>query len=258
MPTKSVMDRQKSGAFVAEAARTHSDRVVGGVQELFATHLRPGETMPDVALLFALTERALGASIADVVQADEAHERETADDQGVRTRRDETSGRLYTTLAELRELAVLLFGKDAAARFGLAGPTPREPIALSRRAADVSVALGGDVPAPKVMGATFEPGPWRTRLDEERRALDAALADVTREQREAEGKLTRRDEAIARHDERFSRVATFLSGALRLAGDAELARRVRPSTRRPGQVEGDAEGADADVTPVLGKIPPSP
>jgi hypothetical protein len=48
-----------------------------------------------------------------------------------------------------------------------------------------------------------------------------------------------------RHDEAFSGGATTLMGLLRLAGKAELAAKVRPSSRRPGQTASEA----GDETP---------
>lgn len=74
-------------------------------------------------------------------------------------------------------------------------------------------------------------------------ALDAAVADVTREAREAQVTQAAKVSAIAAHDTLFASVANVAEGLLTLVGENDLARRVRPSARRPGVTASD-EGSD--------------
>jgi hypothetical protein len=236
MPTKQVVDRQKSAEAVIAAGETHKERVVGRLKEALEPQLRRGEKLPDAALLVELVTRALGAASAAMVAADEAHQRELADDAGPRAARDQAAEALYRELVELREIATGLLGGAAAATLGLSGDTPRDPVALGRFAGEVIAALKGkSLPPSRVRGAAFAASEWVASLEKSRAALTDAVGAVAREGREAEGTLTRRDQAVAAYDERFGGAASFLGGLFKLAGEGELADRFRPSARRPGR-----------------------
>ena len=59
----------------------------------------------------------------------------------------------------------------------------------------------------------------------------------------AQATLAKKNQAVEEYDRVFTGVATSLSGLFTLAGERELAEKVRPSTRRPGQtVEQVADG----------------
>ncbi|MEM9463383.1 MAG: hypothetical protein AAGF11_55085 [Myxococcota bacterium] len=75
-------------------------------------------------------------------------------------------------------------------------------------------------------------------------ALSSALADVAREVREAEATLVAKNRALDEYDRTFGDVATLVSALLRIGGEVELAARVKPSTRRPGQTLEVAERAE--------------
>jgi hypothetical protein len=81
----------------------------------------------------------------------------------------------------------------------------------------------------------------RQRLSTEGRAtLDAAIKDVAREVNEAQATLDEKNRAMASYDELFGSGATTVTGLLRMAGKADLAAKVKPSTRRSGQTASDA------------------
>jgi hypothetical protein len=68
-----------------------------------------------------------------------------------------------------------------------------------------------------------------------------ARAALATELRESEATQTAKDKAIVAYDRTFSRVATLAGALLEIAGESELAKRVRPSTRRPGRTVEDAD-----------------
>ncbi len=246
MSSKQVTDREKSAEAVSAAGTTHADSIHQALSALFQAHLAPGETMPDFALMCRLFSRSLADTKAGMVKADEAHIAELGDDAPVREARDEIAAKLYSEIVDLREVLIGLFGVKTANAI-ISGGTPRDPVVLSRFAKDVADKLSQvQLPAPRVKGAKLDKQAIAISLLTQKTELDARLSDVARELREAQATQVAKDRAIGAYDELFAQVASALSGFLRLAGDAELAARVRPSTRRPGQT---AEPSEVDDEP---------
>ncbi|WP_437968335.1 hypothetical protein WMF04_03110 [Sorangium sp. So ce260] len=244
MPSKLVIDRQKSADAVIAAGETHADRIAAELEALLAPYLRKGEKMPDVSLLAHLVTRALADARDRMVAADEAHLEERADDGPPREGRDEVASELYNELTDLREWLTGLYGAAALERFAFTGATPREPVQLERFSGDVARALSGkELPKPRRKGVRWDPDETVLRMEGLRDALLSHLKDVAREAREAEATLIAKTTAISAYDERFSRAAAFLGGLFRLTGHAELASRVRPSSRRPGQIDTETTSA---------------
>src|SRR4029079_1607714 len=102
------------------------------------------------------------------------------------------------------------------------------------------------LPKPRHKGVKWDPAETIAKLETLRTELKSHLKDVAREVHQAQATLRAKVDAIAAYDEQFSRVATFLVGLFRLAGETALAERVRPSSRRPGQTEADASGGSGD------------
>jgi hypothetical protein len=238
MPSKQVVDRQKSARAVIAAGETHAPKIAAELEALLAPHLHQGEQLPDIKLLAALVARSLAASTDQIIAADEAHLSELADDGAPRAARDETAAALYTTLVELREWLTALFGAAAVRALGFSSDTPRDPVALARFAGEIAGALTtAKLPKPKRPGVTWDAAAAAAEIIAARDTLNAHLGDVAREIREAQATVSAKNAALASYDERFTRAAGFYSGLFRLAGETELADRVRPSRRRPGTIE---------------------
>lgn len=243
--SKGVIRRERSTQQVKQAAEVHAAAAGEGLATLFAPLVQPGEQMPDWRYVLVLLARALDTTLAALVAADAAHHAELADDREPRNRRDDATERLYTVLVEIRTLVTALLGTKAAEQAGFSGATPQDPRAMSTLAAAVDARLA-DVVArfPGRRGLTLDAAELRADLAEPRATLDAALADVAREAREADATQASKTAALAAHDERFGTVAGLVAGLLALAGRPELAARVRPSSRKAGRTEAEADEAD--------------
>jgi hypothetical protein len=250
MPSKQVTDRQKSGSSVVAAGEAHADRVATELDAVLSPYLRKGEKIPNLALFMHLVTRALADARDAMVAADEAHQAELADDAAPREARDEAATALYAEITDLREWLTGLYGAAATKRLGFSDITPRDPVALERFAGEITGALGSQpLPKPRRKGVRWAPAETIQQIDALRASLRQHLKDVAREAREAEATVIAKSAAMAAYDERFSRVATCLAGVFRLAGPVDLAARVRPSARRPGQTEADASSdAGSDAT----------
>lgn len=249
MPSKLVTDRKKSADAVAAAAETHADRVAQAVTATLSPFLAKGEKMPDVGGLTTLLGRWLASSASGMMAADEAHVHELSDDAPVRERRDEAHETLYAELVELREWMTGLFGSRAVRSLGFAADTPRDPAVLVQFAAEVSRSLREkSFPAPKRQGVSWSPSKEAGKIDDLREKLQKAIAEVAREVREAQGTLASKNAALAAYDDAFARASESLEGLFTLAGETELAARVRPSSRRPGQTEELAPPAESGAS----------
>lgn len=240
MPSKEVTDREKSAAAVVQAVETHAEAVERALQDREASFLAKGEKPPQVALLLRLEGRRLAAASDALVAADRAHEQELSDDDAPRLRRDAAARELYNACVDARDAVAAVLGDAALAPAGMAKPATIEPLALKgwaetviARLRDPDVAL----PAPRRKSSKLDRAALASELDALLPLLVAALADVTREKREAEASFVAKQRAIEAYDVTFSEVATLASATFRAAGLAELASRVRPSSRRPGRIE---------------------
>lgn len=247
MPSKQISDRQKVALAVRMAGLTHANRIARRLEPRLRAVLQGTELMPDVGLLTVLAVRALDEVRLDLVQKDEAHERELDDDDGPRNLRDRLAGELYDATVELREILTGVYGQAGAEAVGLSGLTPRDPVLLGQF---VHQAVGGfadaTLPPSRIPGVSVQLAPWAERLGGLHKALSGAVADVAREGREAEAALVDKWAAMETFDAVYTETATFLSALLALAGEEELAKRVRP--RRADRAA--AEVADVPTTEV--------
>lgn len=156
---------------------------------------------------------------------------------------------LSDKLVELREVIVGVYG-SATAGAVFPGPTPQDPVVLARFAGEVATQIERvKLPAPRIKGAKLDLAETAADLRDLRANLDAKLKDVAREIREAQTTLDGKTHALAAYDELFGGGATTMTGLLRMAGKADLAAKVKPSTRRPGQTAGDAGDPGAAAPP---------
>lgn len=238
MPSKQVVDRQKEAQAVIAAGTTHAPAIVEGLTALLAPVLQRGEKLPDLELLLKLALRVLEGAQRDLVDADEAYQRELLDDAEPRQRRDESAAALREQLMAVRDLLEGIFGEAMARRSGFTAETPEEPVLLSRFARQVSGSIqAGTLPKPRLPGLKINPTELSAELDARRARLDQALADVTRESKEAQAGLSARDAATASFDTLYQGVANLVVGLLRLAGKPDLAARVRLTWRRSGPAD---------------------
>ena len=137
---------------------------------------------------------------------------------------------------ELREIATPVYGLDYVKKLGFDGPTPTDPLAVCRLGAQVLENLKTvEAPEPKRRGITLDLSQFTSPLADEVAGLDAALSKMAGEKTKAVTTMVNKHESMEQFDRTFSAAANLISTLLKVAGETELARRVRPSTRKPGQ-----------------------
>jgi len=238
MASKAVTDRQKSARSVTAAAHTHANEVGSRVTAILSPHLRPDEEMPDVSLLLRLVGRLIATENEALVRADAAHERELADDAAPRRARDEAVEKVRRILVDLRAAVETTCGMSGLPRIHLAEAVPTDPSVLATIGRTVLDALKDEsvrFPAARRRGLSLDRSAFAEELELELPPLEKALAAVAREAREAEATLRQKRAAMEANDRAFSRGAAVLSATFALAELDELAKRVKPSARHPGE-----------------------
>jgi hypothetical protein len=239
--SKMVVDRQKSSESVQAALNTFKGAMVSGIGSVLGA-----DVVPAAELLLDRAALRLKETTAAMVKADDDHQKELSDDDEVLVQRDEKASEVYASLAEFREVGAAVYGEGYMRKLGFDGATPQDPTALERLTGQVLAGVATVAPpAPRREGLSLDAAGWTKPLSATRQALAEAISAVAREKREADTTLVAKNAAVADYDKVFPITATLVSSMLSFAGQKELARRVRPSTRRAGQT---TENADSEET----------
>ena len=238
MPSKQVTDKEKSARAVASAADTHAAQAASALEPLLSPYLKSGEKLPDIALLCALISRRVTDKAQAMVEADRKHETELGDDKAPRDARDGFSEKLGTVIADLRDGLAAGYGAVAVRLFGLDGTLPTDPSVVATLGASVIDRIeSGEVklPAPRRKGLVLDLAAFAEDLRAHLLPLQKALADVAHEEKEANASLHAKQTTVSESDETFTTGARVLSATFSMAGLKDIARKVRPSRRRPGR-----------------------
>lgn len=247
MPSKLVTDRGKSGTLVLASIGDNKPRLMEKLS------IWPGIPPEATAAVLEAVATKLETADGAMVAADRANLAEQDDDAPFRLQRDEARQELADGLGTFRDTMAFVYGDSAPKQLGLDVPMPVDPAAVHSLAGDVLGRLAGWTPPANaaVVGFTFDKATWTAKLSTPAEKLGSALASLAKEKREAEFSQVEKNRAIAEHDRAFGFAANLLSTMLEAVGDHELARRVRPSRKRPGQTAGEvAEATTTTEAPV--------
>lgn len=247
MPSKQVTDREKSARAVAAAAETHAPQIVAGFSRELSPYLKSGETMPDIGLLVRLIGRKIAADNTALSKADHDHEQELADDAGPRERRDAGAANVRAVLLDLRSAVDAIYGARGLSLLGLADAVPVDPSVVATTAGNVGKALSNadiKLPKPKRAGMKLDRAAFADEITAELPALQKALVKVATEEREKEATQRAKNEAMTKNDATFAVGAGFLAASCQVAGLSDIAAKVRPSGRRPGQTAAEDESGE--------------
>ncbi len=231
-----AIQRQRAITDLVASLAALGDTAAGSLEECLRPVLEEGEEMPDLRLLFRLLERLAGRAGCDLDVAD--------GDRFVRALRlkvlqEETrraKAELHGEMVTVRKALVDLYGSaHVRFRFGLAERTPRgtadladEALRLASRLSDQDLAL----PAPLIAGLAPDPKRWIETLKPRVERLERLLEERLRRRVGATDGVLAQRQALQACDETYLRVAHAAEALLRLGGERELARRLRPKAKR--------------------------
>lgn len=246
-PSVRVTNRVSTARTVTAAIDTQGPRVAAAVAKV-AEDLDEQRCLAFMADLSKVLKRR-----TDELEASElAYANEVTDDDAPRKARDAAIERGAAVVTNSRAALVSGLGDAAAAKYGLAGPTPRDPgqlLATLKTCADLLKnypAKGRDafdretdteVVRKVVAGAADE--------------LGAAMGTVASEARELQMTLVDRDRDLDKWQVAYVGVGGIIEGMFRLAGENRLADYLRPTARK---TTGD-DVAPADAPPAAGDKP---
>jgi hypothetical protein len=255
MRQKESRDRRKSGKFVESSVLTDGPVAAAVLDEMFTADLLDGETLPGFLTMFRLLQRKLAAAREELAAATTQHLREVDNDIRLRQRRDALLERLTSTVSRFRNALNSIFGPGSGLVLaGLEGATAREPEALLAqielildRLQEPEAVIG----PPELPGFSMSPETFVAALGPDYVELKTLVDGLNDENRKSNHTLIAKNEAADRYDRLFAPIAGALQAFYVLAGMDELARRVKPSTRRPGrtQVAVDDQAPSSDSEP---------
>ncbi len=250
---KETYSRKKSSEFVESAVITQGADIGASLAGRLSTSLEEGEEIPDIPLFFTLIGRRMGDFRSVMVDTARAHADELANDDGFREMRDKAMSALTGDYVAIRTTFYQAFGPELALAIGFERNVVRDPAALELQVDRLVTNLSDpelELPEPRFDGVTLSPPalvevfrPNLGKLREARAALDQEVrkSDVT---------LVAKKDAVDAYDREFLMLSRCLEASFVLGGEPELAKRVRPSLRRPGrrqEVEnGEPEGNEPE------------
>lgn len=247
---KGTTGRKKSWEFVVSAIDTQGDDVAGQLIEVLNEDLREGEEMPDIRFLFTLLGRRMTRFGTAMVEASESHLDELTDDDALRDERNETAKALVADYIALRDGYRTGYGGKVAATVGFERNVATDPAEIELQVERLFTNLEQPellLPPSRYPGIAPQPaetvGVFRPNLER----LKATRAALNRALRQADGSQLAKNDAVVAHDQEFPNLARCFEACCTVAGRHDLARRVRPSARRPGrrqeEVQDEAQGS---------------
>lgn len=244
-----ITGRIRSALFVLSALREQGPEVARRVTEKVRASLEGGETPLDFLAQIRGLGQILKAAFDLMDERDKLLLAENQRRAALYRDREGVIARLRKRITGVRRIVRGHYVAPDTARLGLEGNTARESVALLRQSELICERLVRDDLADLLGESLFEPAlDLRSYEPQIMPAVDAlrdAHEAYQRAQRRTDDLLARRRQAVEEYDTSFLRVARQFEDLCHLAGEKELAAKVRPSRSRPGQTA--VEPADGEV-----------
>ncbi len=259
-----VLNLVQSAVQVETEIEIHTEEVAARLGETFAAIFdgwEEGQPKPDFPATFRAMKDKLGDSRETLSLAEERHIGLIRQTVEYREERQQLNGGLYEDFSSMRRTVEELYrgkGKDNVNAFvvaGIQGPTAQKPTKLLRQ---IDLAVGHlrqpglEFPESRFGETRLEPAKLVQVLKPRCDRLHQVQTDLHRVAAETNASRKEKNRAIEAHKEIFLWVSQGAESLFHLAGEHELAERIRPSTRRPGrravEVADDNTGESEDGT----------
>ncbi len=203
--------------------------------------------------IFGHLASELEAAKDRMISTNSAHLDQLARIVELRERRDGLRDALAGRFLKVRRTFETLYGPGRGfPMLAVSGKTPRTPTGLVAQVRETAAFLEKprvELPPLEVDGIAVDPPTTAVQLAAGADELDGALVELDEAGKRAEVTRLAKNGAIDAYDRKFLRVARVAESLFHFAGMPELAKRVRPSTRRPGRrlVDDGSQPESGDV-----------
>ncbi len=253
MRRKEVSRRLTSVAEVRTSQQTHRDRVGGKLDQRPAAQIAGMLSQP----YFDHMDEELAAIESELVTTEDAHVRNLV--RLVQLRREGTAltSEVYDKQTAARQILVGLYGPESDYELAAAsGETPRVAQPLAEQV-DQTVKLLRDPVAielaVRLKGVTFELAVVADDLESSRDRLLKSRGEYQQTKKATDGTRILVNAAIEQFDRVFPWVASSLESIFRLAGEHQLADRIRTSRRRVTRRQGTGQEGSQTGDPQPGE-----
>jgi hypothetical protein len=231
-----VQNRRAKAAYVVSSVAENRDVVTRGL--LAHNVYLPAELRIDEEIVRMFLEwlaNTVRFKTDAMLASETEYVNEQADDPPVRARRDAAMPVLSVCMSQTRNQVGAVLGDTGIISYGLRDPVPRAPVELANYASAVAGLLRKHprVEATSVVGP-FDTAVLASAVDAALAPLASALDELVIEQRQLQGAMLRRDAIVGEWREVYANSSAAFSYLSCLAGQTELARRVRPTRRIRG------------------------
>ena len=246
LPSRMLVQRLASCRVVLWALLTHGSTLIHHLK----TNIRalPADIPQFTQEMMRQLAEVLAQARDRLIAADRDHRDQKAVTSRYRRRRNAAFEALYPHVVGLRDTFRGAYGPEVAEDLGFAARTPDAPGELFEQAEHLTGRLSDPPPgldASRYRDVNLDPAGLADEMRPLVGRLGQALEEVSREERKTEATLIAKEEALDAYERTFLWSARTAESLFRLADMPEVARRVRPSTRRRGlTAEVEAEGPD--------------
>ena len=243
--SKAIADRVAINNTVISAINTHGPEFIPKLeQELFPNGLPA--TLNTEGFVFAFRDLLVRQN-QTLIQVDLTHAGELSDDDQYRIVRDEATATLRQLASIVRANLHSGYGLGIASAYGMKEAMPEDLLTLVAYAQNAAKLLASrPLSEPCKFSSMAVNAPAASAdLYAASAALKTALEDVERERREAQVTLSAKNQALAGWPSRYQDVANATMAFCGIGGRADLAERVKPTTRRRAGLPEDEDLAGA-------------
>jgi hypothetical protein len=251
MAYKTVNRAADSGLFVVESLRTYKDEVHDRLVARWRAR-RPDEEPPRFDLVIDFMADELSDSRVEMVSGLEQHINETAVDRVDRKEREEAVSEARSWYQYFRDHCLNAYGSEETQVMGFALLTEEHPRRLGRQVERALNFFKGRDPEERILPkeplkaeGALRAGYVVEVLSPRLERLNAVLEALLTEGKMTEKAFLHKERLREDFVERFNTHAKCSEMLYRWAGLDREAKRIKPSTRRPGQREEEVEGPDA-------------
>ena len=227
-----VLERKVKVQDLAASLAAQRGTVAAGLEEELRCVLEEGEEMPDLRFMLELLERRLRLAGDKLDRADEERWLEVMRTSVARFESQGTKDELYAETVKVRKELVECFGsKRSRLQFGLSKRTPRGMIDLAfeaRRLVDRLSHPELELPKTRLRGLVPDPKGWVACLRPSLEPLEALVQEIAQRRVAVIDGIAECQRALESCDATYLRVARTAEAIFVLAGQPELARRLRP------------------------------